>query len=250
MVQLSSPIIQNVEVLATTCGQANGSLTITALGTTNPLLYSIDSLTFQENPAFTNLKASTYRIYIKDGNGCTVDRNAQVLASSAPRIDQLLSESAACGANTGRLTVVADGQGTLTYSLNGGVFQEQPLFYDLSKGEYEVEVRDGQQCLQRQAVTISEECESEVYVPDAFSPNYDGVNDTWEIKSRVLEDIIINIYNKWGEKIFYSKQGQRQYWDGTYKGDLVSPGVYTYQMEWHAQNGIRNIKKGILVLIR
>ena len=69
----------------------------------------------------------------------------------------------------------------------------------------------------------------EVYIPDAFSPNGDGLNDTWRIIN-LPENNELSIYNRWGERI-YRKKGYRGGWDGTGEdGALVQPGIYVYKL--------------------
>src|SRR5690606_30661936 len=68
-------------------------------------------------------------------------------------------------------------------------------------------------------------------IPNAFSPNGDGINDTWSIK--YLETFVkadIRIFNRYGQEVFYSKQ-YTDAWDGKYKGQEMPLGVYYYIIE-------------------
>lgn len=66
------------------------------------------------------------------------------------------------------------------------------------------------------------------YVPTAFSPNSDGINDTWVLRGiNDYPDIEVMVYSRWGEVVFYSK-GYAQPFDGTYAGDPLLTGTYTY----------------------
>lgn len=77
-----------------------------------------------------------------------------------------------------------------------------------------------------------------MYIPTAFTPNSDGNNDTWEIRGAGnFPECEVYIFNRWGSVIYYSK-GYSQPWDGTYKGDRVEPGSYTFRIETHL-NSIR-----------
>jgi gliding motility-associated-like protein len=70
---------------------------------------------------------------------------------------------------------------------------------------------------------------NKILIPNIFTPNGDGTNDTWEIFNPTSgsSDLIIEIYNRWGELVFYSK-GYSQPWDGTYKEKPVPEGTYAY----------------------
>jgi gliding motility-associated-like protein len=67
-----------------------------------------------------------------------------------------------------------------------------------------------------------------IFVPNAFSPNGDGVNDVWEVGGiNGYTDYEILVYNRYGQKVFASKNGSRL-WDGTFRGTRQPTGVYTY----------------------
>lgn len=91
--------------------------------------------------------------------------------------------------------------------------------------------------------------ESRLYIPNIFTPNGDGQNDTWEIaniKTFTTSEIII--YNRWGEVVFYSK-GYEKPFDGKYNGGQELPsGVYAYSIL--AEGLEKQVYKGSLTLIR
>lgn len=69
-----------------------------------------------------------------------------------------------------------------------------------------------------------------LYIPSAFSPNADGVNDSWVIPNiGSFPKCEVFVFNRWGELVFYS-QGYAQPWDGTHQQTFVQTGVYTYQI--------------------
>ncbi|MBF9253927.1 gliding motility-associated C-terminal domain-containing protein [Pontibacter sp. 172403-2] len=65
-------------------------------------------------------------------------------------------------------------------------------------------------------------------IPNAFSPNGDGVNDTWQI-GNILEfpGVKLEVFNRWGNKIYQNDSYQND-WNGTYRGNLVPVGAYFY----------------------
>ncbi|MFT5725070.1 MAG: gliding motility-associated-like protein, partial [Bacteroidia bacterium] len=95
-----------------------------------------------------------------------------------------------------------------------------------------------------QVVSISnEDCidvHSWLYVPNAFSPNQDGLNDEFVTPGWYIKEYHITIYNRWGEKLFESNSLYNS-WDGTYKGEVVENEAYLYIIQ---STGIDNIKRG------
>jgi gliding motility-associated-like protein len=66
-----------------------------------------------------------------------------------------------------------------------------------------------------------------LHIPNAFTPNADGLNDGFRVSSRGIVSYNLSIFNNWGE-ILYSTQNPNDAWDGKYQGELVSPGLYFY----------------------
>ncbi len=92
--------------------------------------------------------------------------------------------------------------------------------------------------------------ERDIYVPNIFSPNQDGENDDFKVLSNFIDQIHLIIYNRWGEKIFETKD-KNQAWDGTYKGSLLPPDVYAYYFNVVCiGDGKKYAKKGNVTLIR
>lgn len=69
----------------------------------------------------------------------------------------------------------------------------------------------------------------ELFVPNIFSPNNDGLNDTWEIIGDCFQTIHVKVFNDWGQQLFVSNN-LNEFWDGTFNGTLVPVGSYAYQI--------------------
>ena len=67
----------------------------------------------------------------------------------------------------------------------------------------------------------------DLFIPKAFTPNNDDHNELFVIKGRYIIDFNINIFNRWGKKIFESDNIEK-YWDGRFEGKLVQQEKYTY----------------------
>ena len=87
-----------------------------------------------------------------------------------------------------------------------------------------------------------------VWVPDAFSPNGDGLNDRWELPGiEAFPDAIVTVFNRWGEVIFSSDKGYPNPFDGTLNGASLPGGVYAYTVRTVPD---RPILRGRLMLMR
>ncbi len=88
-----------------------------------------------------------------------------------------------------------------------------------------------------------------VFIPDAFSPNGDGDNDELEVYSNFIESMELRIYNRWGEEVFVSFD-QNMKWDGTYKGEELSPEVFGYYLRVICIPNKPYFRKGNITLFR
>jgi gliding motility-associated-like protein len=87
----------------------------------------------------------------------------------------------------------------------------------------------------------------EIVIPNTFTPNGDGINDTWDIKFlNFYANSSVDIYNRWGEKV-YSSIGYSIPWDGTYKGSALPAGVYYYIINLKSD---LKVLSGFVVIIR
>lgn len=83
---------------------------------------------------------------------------------------------------------------------------------------------------------------SDLRIPNAFTPNDDGVNDVWKVGYRSLLDFKCWIFDRYGNQIYYFDDPDGG-WDGRYKGKTVKPGVYYYILEARGSDG-KKYKKG------
>lgn len=91
-----------------------------------------------------------------------------------------------------------------------------------------------------------------VYIPNAFSPNDDGVNDVFRVLGR--QDLItvtsLSIFDRWGNLVFQQKGGDRFEWDGYVQGSGVSNGVYVYLVELSLEDGRHKVLSGDIAVIK
>ncbi|MCO6499852.1 MAG: gliding motility-associated C-terminal domain-containing protein, partial [Vicingus serpentipes] len=118
-------------------------------------------------------------------------------------------------------------------------------------GEYLVQltVTDGV-CYDTAYVTIITFGESEILIPNVFTPNGDNFNDVFTVKSVNLESLEGVIYNRWGQMMF-SWDHIKGYWDGTTLSGAEAPdGTYFYIIQAKGLDGEEYFKKGGFSLIR
>jgi gliding motility-associated-like protein len=107
-------------------------------------------------------------------------------------------------------------------------------------------------CIDSSCITITVDgkltCQT-IYVPDAFSPNGDGVNDIESVFGDCIAEIQFMIFDRWGEKVFEANTPGES-WDGTYKGRLMNTAVFVYYLKATLTTGEEISQKGNISLIR
>ncbi len=88
-----------------------------------------------------------------------------------------------------------------------------------------------------------------IYVPTAFTPNGDGLNDTLELFGLPTEIATTNIYTRWGQLIYSSDQPSPG-WDGMINGSIATEGTYLYEIIFETADGKKRTQKGTFALIK
>jgi gliding motility-associated-like protein len=99
-------------------------------------------------------------------------------------------------------------------------------------------------------VEIYDQCDFPVYIPDAFTPNGDNLNDSFGIpeqnKNRLID---FKIYNRWGQIVFQTNKASKK-WDGKFKNQILASDVFVYYLKMEGLSGNRITHKGKVMLIR
>ncbi|WP_340230018.1 hypothetical protein, partial [Emticicia oligotrophica] len=130
------------------CGNSNGSVSLTATGGTGSYSYSRDGVNYFSTNIFSGLVAGTYNFYVRDGIGC-VGNTTVTLVSNDSNISLVATQtSPSCGNSNGSVSLTATGgTGSYSYSRDGINYFSTNVFSGLVAGTYNFYVRDGSGCL-------------------------------------------------------------------------------------------------------
>jgi gliding motility-associated-like protein len=106
-------------------------------------------------------------------------------------------------------------------------------------GVYTVTVTDYNECTITGSATVRPMNEICLIIPEAFSPNADGINDTWDIESynenvdlsQLYPNLEIKIFNRWGQSLWQSERGYTEPWDGRSNGIKLPIDSYHYTID-------------------
>lgn len=179
---------------------------------------------------------------------CSISQSIDVSGlPQAPKVN-LGPDTTLCGYNNIVLQNKENNLPNYTYQWNTGEHSEKILISD--SGTYTLTVYRNQ-CKNSDTIEVAPNCEGTYYVPTAFSPNGDGLNETFQVTGNNIQYVSMRIYSRWGEEVYYG-EGKEVSWDGTFKHTTCSADVYAYSIVVTAKNkeGLRHQLSGTVTLLR
>jgi gliding motility-associated-like protein len=243
-------------------GDSSGSVLVTNVtGGTPAYLYSLNGDDLTADPLFENLLAGTYMIEVVDGNGCTygetfVVPDGQLLTIDiGPDIDLDLGDSVILWADVSfpwsqvdSLVWAAGDHLSCTHCFT-------PTLYAIEDEVISATVYSGG-CMASDSLRLRVDVDADVYIPNVFSPNDDGINDhvTVFADPRVRKVVFLEIFDRWGNQVFvghdFLPNDPVLGWDGTFKNKPMNPAVFAYVAKVELINGQQVSFKGDITLLR
>ncbi len=187
-----------------------------------------------------------FQLHTMDENGCEKQGEIRILQYDAIQLS-LPGELIYCREKASPLDARSDS--FRSYSWMDG-WDEGIRWVD-SAGVYSLEVTDIHGCTSSASTQARmSNCSPLVFMPSAFSPNSDGINDFFGPSFR--PEIIryeLTIYNRWGERV-YQSENPFPGWDGTFKGQSCPEGVYVYTLSYFTDVNTVSHLQGTMTLIR
>ena len=243
-------------------GEANGKITIDAFGGTQPYLFSIDGKTYNGINQVVGVKSGKYDVYIKDANNCTWFESVQITQpprftiEAMPNVNLNLGDSIQLFANAlnnrGSVNITWKAPYDNTLSC---IQCTNPTAKPLFTITYGINAIDSAGCRAADSVTINVIKPRFVLVPTAFTPNNDQVNDRLLVRGKSGTRILVfRVYDRWGELLYEAKNfdinNENAGWDGNFRAQPMTSGLYVWYIEAQYQDGATEILKGSSTLIR
>lgn len=181
--------------------------------------YDYNWSTNETTQDLSHVQSGTYSLTITDSNNC--DTTITVTT------DEIITNYTAGGCAGAVTVVLTSKNGSSPYSYQWSNGQSGAVLTGVKEGTYTVTTTDSENCKEQTEVVVPEG-EYCLDIPNAFTPNGDGTNDTWDILG-LDEDCKVTVYNRWGTKVFHSK-GYDPQWDGKYMGVKVPTASYYYEV--------------------
>ncbi|MGB4848026.1 MAG: hypothetical protein WBP41_08925, partial [Saprospiraceae bacterium] len=151
----SGPVIENVAIVPSTCGSSNGEIDVSVNGGNGMIGYSIDGLSYQSSPVFSNLSSGHYMITVRDTAGCVAIDSIDLTTLSLDTIENISASLVSCDETLGSLIIEMQNSNGIQYSIDGINFQSTNHFDQLGPATYLVTIRDVNGCKDTMTAIIS-----------------------------------------------------------------------------------------------
>ncbi len=226
-------------ITAVNCpGDQNGRLLLE--NTVPGFSYAILANNFQDTPLFDNLSAGDYSLTVRDTVGCLYDFPFSIPEAEEIQVEVSEDQMISLGDEIQlRSFVFGNNLDTVFYEWSpearlSCVDCPNPVATPFVDTEYKLTITDRRGCTATASVLITVNQDKAVYIPNAFSPNADGINDYFIINTDQSVTLVqsFRIYNRWGAIIYEQSQFPPNDftfgWNGNFKNQAVNPGVYVY----------------------
>ena len=254
-VNVSNPPIIDYTTTQSHCGHSDGNIMTNVTGGIPPYIYQWSNGAI--SPNLNNISSGSYILTVNDNNGCsssisiTVTEAPKPQANFAPKpqittIDDpiIYFENYSIDASSYEWDF-GDGYNSSEFS---------PIHTYQNAGEYHILLSaiDQYGCIDTAGANVIIQEFNTYYVPNAFTPNRNELNESFNIFGSGINPntFEMRIFDRWGKEIFFTKD-INQGWDGTFKGEIVPAGIYTYIIKFEDSQGYRkNVITGKVILAK
>ncbi|MBL0309188.1 MAG: gliding motility-associated C-terminal domain-containing protein [Bacteroidetes bacterium] len=253
--------IQSIVADSVNCyGYNDGAISIVATGGVPPFEYVLNNNAPSSSGNFNNLPPGNYSITINDAGGCSL-QTATNINEPPPHILSIIPDSIQMNLGESRaVQIISNFAPNVIYSWSPESGTDCPTCPNANVGTYnslEYSIRavahpHQLDCEATIKLPVTVTANYDIFIPNVFTPNNDGVNDFFEYfgnKSGV-KYLDVEVFNRTGEKVFESNDINFR-WDGKFKGVVQNPGVYVYQFKVIFVDGYtEKLYKGSVTILR
>ncbi len=239
----------------------DGIISITSIsGGTEPYLFSIDGNNFTSTTEFTGLSAGNYTLTGVDAFGCETSLELSLEPSNQ------LTANLSASVSGSPVTITLGDSLTLNVLTNASPEKIDTIIWTpeilhcpgcfeitvapTQSTTYSIFVIDESGCTASDEIQVIVQKDDNIYIPNAFSPNDDGINDIFYIHSaKGIEKVVdFVVVDRWGGLVFQNKDflpnTSSGGWNGKYRGQLTAAGVYVYMAKIQLKDGSIITKMG------
>ena len=224
------------------CGDANGIITMITSDEALPHSFTLNGNSVSDG-TIIGLGPGNYSLVVLDANNCAASQEFILEDQSELELISLSTTNSDCDVPDGKIELFVIGEiEPVAYFVNGESYDNN-LIQGLSAGNYNVLIEDGGGCIQTAEAVIGSPPCLEIYVPNAFTPDQDNINETFfpvlqpSFRNQV-DDFLFEVYNRWGNVIFSTEDPFSRGWLGEVNGGgyFTQNEVYVWRLEYSIES--------------
>ncbi len=196
------------------------------LGTSDPGLIHTWS-TGAGTPTITVTNSGTYTVMVDNGYCSATDAITALFEARPDAVPE--RERFTCLDEEPHHVLLDAGNPGASYAWSTGEVAQ--VIVATSYGWYVVDVTNAEGCTLRDSVRVNEFCPATIYVPNTFTPNGDGINDTWGTIGRNVVELEVTVFDRWGG-VLWRATTMDDRWDGTARGSEAPNDLYVWKMRY------------------
>ncbi|MFN8322818.1 MAG: gliding motility-associated C-terminal domain-containing protein [Chitinophagales bacterium] len=264
--QPDSIIVSTTSSGAKCFGTASGQVVVSVTGGIAPYVYELNG-TAQATDTFRGLLPGNYLVVVTDMNGC--DGRSQFTIGSPSQISVDLGVTQQVILTGMQTQLVANATSTLPivgyswspdtlfdFSICGDPANcSNPYAAPRTTTIFTVTAYNSDSCYASDTITVYVNNEPSAFIPTAFTPNGDDMNDRFEFDILGATNLEVNIYTRWGERVYFNPSQtngitKTDGWDGTVHGKPAPDDTYVYLIRITYFDGVRKDLNGTVTIMR
>lgn len=255
------PVPANLQSNGPPCaGDEEGRIIVGSVnGGLPPYLYSLDGTNFSSRNEFFELPPGNYQLFLQDAKGCEWDSTFSLPAAQPLVVELGNDQIIDLGEEINLYALVNRPVDSVFWiskeEVECGDCLEQTVS-PVNETSYTVIVQDAAGCEVSDLVNIRVRKDRNVFIPSAFSSDFNGTNDYFTIfaDQSVKHIKSLRVFSRWGEVVFerldFAPNIETQGWDGTMRGQDLDPGIYVYAVVIEFIDGHEELYKGDVLLTK
>ncbi len=239
-----------------------GSITVHPSGGVSPYRYSIDGTHYELSPIFEGLGEGVYQLTTLDANDCSATEIISIDVPIMVQVELGDNQMIQLGDSAQLNAIINLPFDSITSMIWNGIDSSEcpncltQIVAPIITTAYSLSVTSVDGCSDRDSVLVSVTTEQQMYIPNIFSPNGDGINDLLTISTGdgIKQITAFSIFDRWGNLVFHKEQtlptDPSLSWDGKMNNQFLNPGVYTYKIIVDYVEGNSDVRYGNITLLR
>ncbi|MEM9991151.1 MAG: gliding motility-associated C-terminal domain-containing protein, partial [Bacteroidota bacterium] len=207
------------------------------------------------NPIFTLDETTIFTLTVTNGT-CLQTEQITIEVNDLPEATATADLTEIFIGQESNLDILGNGEYTVTWNNTSTLSRDDvpnPVASPEETTVYGVTIEDENGCFINDEVEITvlvDPCDQpHIFVPNAFTPNRDGVNDVLYVRGLHIDELDFVVHNRWGQQVFHTTD-KNIGWDGFHNGDLATGDAFGWYLEVTCFDGTTTVLKGNVTLIR